>query len=57
MLVIGADGRTLAHVRALPGSRAVESSPAIDVLWFRVSRRADEVEAIAARLAARQGRA
>jgi 2-polyprenyl-6-methoxyphenol hydroxylase-like FAD-dependent oxidoreductase len=51
-LVIGADGRSsLSCVAA--GLQRIESSPPIDVLWFRISRRGDEVEAVAARFGSR----
>jgi 2-polyprenyl-6-methoxyphenol hydroxylase-like FAD-dependent oxidoreductase len=48
-VTIGADGRTSITRKAarLP---LVETSPPIDVLWFRVSRRPDEAEAVAGRL-------
>jgi 2-polyprenyl-6-methoxyphenol hydroxylase-like FAD-dependent oxidoreductase len=48
-LTIGADGRssTTREAARLPG---IDTAPAIDVLWFRVSRRLDEAEAVAARL-------
>jgi len=48
-VTIGADGRT-ALTRQSAGLPLVETSPPIDVLWFRVSRRADEAEAVAGRL-------
>jgi 2-polyprenyl-6-methoxyphenol hydroxylase-like FAD-dependent oxidoreductase len=49
ILTIGADGRssTTRDAAQLP---RIETAPAIDVLWFRVSRRPTEAEAIAARL-------
>jgi 2-polyprenyl-6-methoxyphenol hydroxylase-like FAD-dependent oxidoreductase len=50
-LVIGADGRT-SRTRDAAQLPHVESSPPMDVLWFRVSRRADEPEAVAGRLGA-----
>jgi len=48
-LVIGADGRTSVtrDAAALP---RIESSPPMDVFWFRLPRRADELEAVAGRL-------
>jgi 2-polyprenyl-6-methoxyphenol hydroxylase-like FAD-dependent oxidoreductase len=48
-LVIGADGRTSVtrEAAALP---RIESSPPMDVLWFRLPRRPDELEAVAGRL-------
>jgi 2-polyprenyl-6-methoxyphenol hydroxylase-like FAD-dependent oxidoreductase len=50
-LVIGADGRTSVtrEAAALP---RVESSPPMDVFWFRLPRRPDELEAVAGRLGA-----
>jgi 2-polyprenyl-6-methoxyphenol hydroxylase-like FAD-dependent oxidoreductase len=50
-LVIGADGRT-SRTREAAQLPHVESSPPMDVLWFRVPRRAGEPEAIAGRLGA-----
>ena len=50
-LVIGADGRT-SRTRDAAQLPHVESSPPMDVLWFRVSRHADEPEAVAGRLGA-----
>jgi 2-polyprenyl-6-methoxyphenol hydroxylase-like FAD-dependent oxidoreductase len=50
-LVIGADGRS-SRTREAAQLPHVESSPPMDVLWFRVSRRADEPEAVAGRLGA-----
>jgi len=49
LLTVGADGRT-ALTREAAGLPLVETSPPIDVLWFRVSRRPDEAEAVAGRL-------
>jgi 2-polyprenyl-6-methoxyphenol hydroxylase-like FAD-dependent oxidoreductase len=48
-VTVGADGRT-AVTRRAAGLPLVETSPPIDVLWFRVSRRPDEAEAVAGRL-------
>jgi 2-polyprenyl-6-methoxyphenol hydroxylase-like FAD-dependent oxidoreductase len=48
-VTIGADGRT-SLTRQAAGLPLVETSPPIDVLWFRVSRRPDEAEAVAGRL-------
>jgi 2-polyprenyl-6-methoxyphenol hydroxylase-like FAD-dependent oxidoreductase len=48
-VTIGADGRT-SLTRKAAGLPLVETSPPIDVLWFRVSRRSDEPEAVAGRL-------
>jgi len=50
-LVIGADGRT-SRTREAAGLPQIESSPPMDVFWFRVSRRADEPEAVAGRIGA-----
>ena len=51
-LVVGADGRS-SRTCAVAGLQRIESSPPIDVLWFRVSRHKDEVEAVAGRFGAR----
>jgi 2-polyprenyl-6-methoxyphenol hydroxylase-like FAD-dependent oxidoreductase len=50
-ITVGADGRTSVTRKAarLP---LIETSPPIDVLWFRVSRRPDEAEAVAGRVGA-----
>jgi 2-polyprenyl-6-methoxyphenol hydroxylase-like FAD-dependent oxidoreductase len=48
-VTIGADGRT-SLTRQAAGLPLVETSPPIDVLWFRVSRKPDEAEAVAGRL-------
>jgi len=48
-VTVGADGRT-ALTRQAAGLPLVETSPPIDVLWFRVSRRPDEAQAVAGRL-------
>ena len=50
-LVIGADGRT-SRTREAAALPRVESSPPMDVFWFRVSRRRDEPEAVAGRIGA-----
>ena len=50
-LVIGADGRA-SRTREAAALPRVESSPPMDVFWFRVSRRADEPEAVAGRVGA-----
>ncbi len=50
-LVIGADGRA-SRTREAAALPRVESSPPMDVFWFRVSRRADEPEAVAGRIGA-----
>jgi 2-polyprenyl-6-methoxyphenol hydroxylase-like FAD-dependent oxidoreductase len=49
VLTVGADGRG-AITRKDAGLPLVETAPPIDVLWFRVSRRPDEVAAVAGRL-------
>ncbi len=48
-LTVGADGRT-SRVRDAAGLRLVETSAPMDVLWFRVSRRDADGDAIALRL-------
>jgi 2-polyprenyl-6-methoxyphenol hydroxylase-like FAD-dependent oxidoreductase len=48
-LTVGADGRT-SVTRAAAGLPLVETSPAMDVLWFRLSRRAGEPEMLDLRL-------
>ncbi|HKF66509.1 MAG TPA: FAD-dependent monooxygenase, partial [Vicinamibacterales bacterium] len=48
-ITVGADGRT-AVTRADAALPLIETSPPIDVLWFRVSRRPDEAEAVAGRI-------
>jgi 2-polyprenyl-6-methoxyphenol hydroxylase-like FAD-dependent oxidoreductase len=50
-LVIGADGRA-SRTREAAALPRVESSPPMDVFWFRVSRRPDEPEAVAGRVGA-----
>jgi 2-polyprenyl-6-methoxyphenol hydroxylase-like FAD-dependent oxidoreductase len=50
-LVIGADGRE-SRTREAAGLPRIESSPPMDVFWFRVSRRRDEPEAVAGRIGA-----
>lgn len=50
VLTVGADGR-FSQVRKLAGLTPVKTSSPIDVLWFRVSRRADDPsEALGARI-------
>jgi 2-polyprenyl-6-methoxyphenol hydroxylase-like FAD-dependent oxidoreductase len=44
-LTVGADGRA-SRVREAAGLPLVETSPPMDVLWFRISRRADEPEVV-----------
>jgi 2-polyprenyl-6-methoxyphenol hydroxylase-like FAD-dependent oxidoreductase len=48
-LTVGADGRT-SRVREAAGLRLHETSPPMDVLWFRVSRRASDSESVGLRL-------
>jgi len=52
LLTVGADGRD-SVVRKQSGITFEETSPPMDVFWFRVTRRADESDAIQARM--RQG--
>ena len=49
VLTVGADGRT-ARTREVAGLPRVETSPPIDVFWFRLPRRPDEVAAVFGRL-------
>jgi 2-polyprenyl-6-methoxyphenol hydroxylase-like FAD-dependent oxidoreductase len=48
-LTVGADGRT-SRVREAAGLPLVETSPPMDVLWFRVSRTPQDSEAVELRL-------
>jgi 2-polyprenyl-6-methoxyphenol hydroxylase-like FAD-dependent oxidoreductase len=48
-VTVGADGRT-SRVREAAGLSLIETSPPMDVLWFRVSRRDADGDAIALRL-------
>jgi len=48
-LTVGADGRT-SRVREVAGLPLIETSPPMDVLWFRVSRRPDDAQAVELRL-------
>jgi 2-polyprenyl-6-methoxyphenol hydroxylase-like FAD-dependent oxidoreductase len=48
-LTVGADGRA-SVTRAAAGLPLIETSPAMDVLWFRLSRRAGEPEMLDLRL-------
>ncbi len=50
-LTVGADGRS-SRTRDAAGLPGIETSPPMDVLWFRLPRKGDEVRAIAARLGA-----
>jgi 2-polyprenyl-6-methoxyphenol hydroxylase-like FAD-dependent oxidoreductase len=47
-LTVGADGRS-SRTREAAGLRVIATSPPMDVLWFRLSRRPDEPETIAMR--------
>ena len=49
LLTVGADGRT-SRTKDAAGLPALETSPPIDVFWFRLPRHRDEVEAIAGRI-------
>jgi 2-polyprenyl-6-methoxyphenol hydroxylase-like FAD-dependent oxidoreductase len=51
LLTIGADGRS-SRTREAAGLPRVETSPPMDVLWFRLTRHPDEARAIAGRLGA-----
>lgn len=52
-LTIGTDGRT-SRTREAAELPIVATSPPMDVLWFRLSRKAEEVQALAGRLGAGQ---
>jgi 2-polyprenyl-6-methoxyphenol hydroxylase-like FAD-dependent oxidoreductase len=47
-LTVGADGRG-SRVRHMTGMEPVKTSPPMDVLWFRLPRRADDPEGVLAR--------
>jgi 2-polyprenyl-6-methoxyphenol hydroxylase-like FAD-dependent oxidoreductase len=49
LLTVGADGRT-SRVREAARLPLVETSPPMDVLWFRLSRRADDDDVVGFRL-------
>ncbi|HLL70998.1 MAG TPA: FAD-dependent oxidoreductase [Pyrinomonadaceae bacterium] len=49
LLTVGADGRS-SRVRHLAGKEPVKTSPPMDVLWFRVPRKADDAEGLLARI-------
>ncbi len=49
LLTVGADGRD-SRVRERSGLTVEETSAPLDVLWFRISRRPDESDAVQARL-------
>jgi 2-polyprenyl-6-methoxyphenol hydroxylase-like FAD-dependent oxidoreductase len=51
LLTVGADGRD-SRTRAAAALPRVETSPPMDVLWFRISKRSDEGGAVAGRLGA-----
>ena len=48
-LTVGADGRH-SRLRQLAGFKSLETSPPMDVLWFRLPRRSDEPEGLNARI-------
>jgi 2-polyprenyl-6-methoxyphenol hydroxylase-like FAD-dependent oxidoreductase len=48
-LTVGADGRH-SRLRQLAGFKAIETSPPMDVLWFRLPRKSDEAEGLNARI-------
>lgn len=49
MLTVGADGRH-SRLRQLAGFKSIETSPPMDVLWFRLPRKADEAEGLNGRI-------
>jgi 2-polyprenyl-6-methoxyphenol hydroxylase-like FAD-dependent oxidoreductase len=49
LLTVGAEGRD-SPTRAAAGLRVIPTSPPMDVLWFRLSRRSDEPRAVAMRV-------
>lgn len=49
LLTVGAEGRD-SPTRAAAGLRVIATSPPMDVLWFRLSRHADEPRAVAMRV-------
>jgi 2-polyprenyl-6-methoxyphenol hydroxylase-like FAD-dependent oxidoreductase len=52
-LTVGADGRSFV-TREAAGLRVIATAPPMDVLWFRLSRHADEPEAVTMRTGPRQ---
>jgi 2-polyprenyl-6-methoxyphenol hydroxylase-like FAD-dependent oxidoreductase len=48
LLIVGADGR-FSRLRKLAGFEPVKSSPLMDVLWFRLSRKAEDYHGLMAR--------
>ena len=48
-LTVGADGRH-SRLRQLAGFEAIETSPPMDVLWFRLPRKSDEAEGLNGRI-------
>lgn len=54
-LTVGADGR-FSRLRQLGGFAAVSTSPPMDILWFRVSRRSGDPEGVGLLARARGGR-
>jgi 2-polyprenyl-6-methoxyphenol hydroxylase-like FAD-dependent oxidoreductase len=49
VLSVGADGRS-SRLRHLTGMEPVKTSPPMDVLWFRIPRKADDPEGVLARI-------
>ncbi len=49
LLTVGAEGRD-SETRAAAGLRVIATSPPMDVLWFRLSRRSGEPQAVAMRV-------
>lgn len=49
ILTVGADGRH-SRLRQLAGFKSIETSPPMDVLWFRLPRKADEAEGLNGRI-------
>ncbi len=49
LLTVGADGRH-SRLRQLAGFKPIETSPPMDVLWFRLPRSADEAEGLNGRI-------
>jgi 2-polyprenyl-6-methoxyphenol hydroxylase-like FAD-dependent oxidoreductase len=49
VLTVGADGRS-SRLRHLTGMEPVKTSPPMDVLWFRIPRKADDPEGVLARI-------
>ncbi|HYP01169.1 MAG TPA: FAD-dependent oxidoreductase [Pyrinomonadaceae bacterium] len=49
LLTVGADGRS-SRMRHLAGKEPLKTSPPMDVLWFRLPRKADDAEGLLARI-------